>query len=56
MATKNYYVELVNKELEKGESLTVIADALADMAEKARQCGAFPIWEKICEAQMILGI
>ena len=56
MCTKNYFVELVNRELEKGEDLTTCAIALADMAEKARQCGAWPIWNLICEAQMVLGI
>lgn len=53
---KNYFVRLVNKELEKGEDLKTVADALAEMAEKARITGAWPIWNQICEAQMKLGI
>ena len=56
MNTKNYYVELARREMEKGESLSTIAEALQNIAEVARIEGAWSVWKTVCEAQMILGI
>ena len=56
MENKNYFVRLVNQELERGEDLNTIALALEEMANKARIEGAWAIWNQVCEAQMILGI
>ena len=53
---KNYFVRLANAELEKGEDLNTIADALAIIAEKARIEGAWSIFNQVSEAQMKLGI
>ena len=53
---KNYWVRLANRELEKGESLKVIADALQNIAEKARLEGAWSIFNAVSEAQMKLGV
>lgn len=56
MKTKNYYVRFVESALKQGESLEELAKNLEEIAEKARLEGAWPVWNQVNEAMMILGI
>ena len=56
MFYKNYYVGLAESWLKAGETIEQVTANLNKMADNARLRGAWPVWNTICEAMVILGI
>lgn len=53
---KNYYVRWFEQAVKAGESVEVLSKRLEEIGDKARLRGAWPIWNQVNEALMILGI
>ena len=56
MKRNNYYVVAFENAVKAGESVEALSKNLEKMADEARLRGAWPIWNQINEAMMILGI
>lgn len=56
MKTKNYYVRWFENAVKAGEDVEKLAKQLEDISEQARLQGAWPVWNQINEAMMILEI